>query len=953
MKKLLLLLCLIPFSSIKADWNNFIVNYPKNLYGKGSQTWQINSFNNEWVYFANKNGMLQFNGMSWTLFPLKNGLDVRSIHPSANNKRIYVGGINEFGFFEPNSEGKLVYNCLSASMKGKEKLLGNIWNICENENILYFQGDGCILKYYNGIFKYINLKQKIDCSGIINGAIYAGTENGIQVLVGNTFSPLPGSEILKNKRIRGLFQYGNNMLIVTAYNGLFYYDGKTSVKPLPVGVELFMKQNEVFCASLSNGKLALGTVHKGLILIDLKTKAVKYFNENTGMQNNTVLSVSFDGWGNLWAGLDNGIDYILLNSPITNLYSYPYSYGTGYTALLSNNILYLGTNRGLYYTTYPINFGENIPEIKSVPNTSGQVWGLNRIGNDIFCLHDRGVFLLNGASIKRVENITGAWTCQAVMGKTDEIYIGVYDGLFLLKKQSGEWKIVSKIMGLSTSCRYFAQESSRILWIYNTTDLIRVKLNDQLTKVQNVKVYNRSLGMPTDKNAKVTNVQGVICITTSKGVFRYNPTSDRIEHYTLMNHLLNGSMGYCYLTQYDRSIIGLNPENICIADMYRKNAKLNTCIEMSSMELMQGAETIIPISNSLMIIPNENGFALFKTHTGIHKNNYSHMLHIRNVYLTYPKDSLIYIDNFLSRKNKPEILFSKNSIRFEYGVSSFANTEGITYQYRINGKEWSDFTESRMKEYSNLHEGNYTFEVKAVFPNGATSTDSFSFQILPPWYRTNISYICYFILFLLSLWGIYKWDDVRVKRKKSQAVIEKDQEMQQMEQEYEEEKAKKEHQIIELEKEKLEDELNHKNQEMANLMINFVRKNEILTEIKLDLHNVMSSLKNGSATESNQMLLLVGNKIDSNIQGDDVLKKIEDQFDLVHNNFMKKLREKHPDLSNSERLMCAYLKMNLSTKEIAPLLNISVRGVETTRYRLRKKLGLDRDDGLIDYLMSI
>jgi len=74
---------------------------------------------------------------------------------------------------------------------------------------------------------------------------------------------------------------------------------------------------------------------------------------------------------------------------------------------------------------------------------------------------------------------------------------------------------------------------------------------------------------------------------------------------------------------------------------------------------------------------------------------------------------------------------------------------------------------------------------------------------------------------------------------------------------------------------------------------------------------------------------------------------------LVHNNFMKKLREKHPDLSNSERLMCAYLKMNLSTKEIAPLLNISVRGVETTRYRLRKKLGLDRDDGLIDYLMSI
>ena len=98
------------------------------------------------------------------------------------------------------------------------------------------------------------------------------------------------------------------------------------------------------------------------------------------------------------------------------------------------------------------------------------------------------------------------------------------------------------------------------------------------------------------------------------------------------------------------------------------------------------------------------------------------------------------------------------------------------------------------------------------------------------------------------------------------------------------------------------------------------------------------------------MLLLVSNKIDSNIQSDEVLKRIEEQFDLVHNNFMKRLGEKHPDLSFNERMMCAYLKMNLSSKEIAPLLGISVRGVETIRYRLRKKFELDREDGLIDYL---
>ena len=165
-------------------------------------------------------------------------------------------------------------------------------------------------------------------------------------------------------------------------------------------------------------------------------------------------------------------------------------------------------------------------------------------------------------------------------------------------------------------------------------------------------------------------------------------------------------------------------------------------------------------------------------------------------------------------------------------------------------------------------------------------------------------------------------------------------------------KARQEKQIMQLEKEKLEYDLQHKSQEMANLMINFVRKNEMLTEIKSEILKVSALLKGEGAREGKQQLILINNKIDGNIQSDEVLKRIEDQFDLIHNNFMKRLHAKHPELSHNERMMCAYLKMNLSTKEIAPLLNISVRGVETIRYRLRKKFALEREDSLTDYLSN-
>ena len=123
----------------------------------------------------------------------------------------------------------------------------------------------------------------------------------------------------------------------------------------------------------------------------------------------------------------------------------------------------------------------------------------------------------------------------------------------------------------------------------------------------------------------------------------------------------------------------------------------------------------------------------------------------------------------------------------------------------------------------------------------------------------------------------------------------------------------------------------------------------MLNDIKDNLTKVMSSIKSGDTKDGYRQLLEINGKIDQNMNDDELLKRIEEQFDLVHNNFIKKLSERHPDLSNNERMMCAYLKMNLSTKEIAPLLNISVRGVETMRYRLRKKLGLEREDGLMTY----
>lgn len=536
---------------------------------------------------------------------------------------------------------------------------------------------------------------------------------------------------------------------------------------------------------------------------------------------------------------------------------------------------------------------------------------------------------------------------------TDRMFVGVYNGIYLLEKKAGEWHMLCKIEGFVDSSRLFEQESARILWVHNSGIITRVELSEDLTRQISVKSYGVAEGFPVERDIYVAKIEGRVYFATSHGIYKYNIHKDMMEPCNDMNNLLNGTVPYTRLLEYHDRLISLSPYEICIANLGTYKRGANTSINSIPQSLLELVPTyaIVPLSDSLMVIPNEEGFALFTIPAVKHRQDLAHSVYIRNMYITYPKDSLIYTANFLGKKPSLAINYTSNSVRFDYSLSFLAfGGDDIRFQYRLNEGAWSDYTTVHTKEYSNLSEGDYTFEVKAIYPDGTTSLDELSFRILPPWYRSVPAYVFYFVLMLLGVWYIYRWDDVRVKRKKQQAVVEKDKELHEMEKEFEAEKSRREKQIMQLEKEKLEYDLQHKSQEMANLMINFVRKNEMLTEIKSEIFKVASSLKGEGAREGKQLLLIINGKIDSNIQSDEVLKRIEDQFDLIHNNFMKRLHARHPDLSDNERMMCAYLKMNLSTKEIAPLLNISVRGVETIRYRLRKKFGLEREDSLTDYL---
>ena len=164
----------------------------------------------------------------------------------------------------------------------------------------------------------------------------------------------------------------------------------------------------------------------------------------------------------------------------------------------------------------------------------------------------------------------------------------------------------------------------------------------------------------------------------------------------------------------------------------------------------------------------------------------------------------------------------------------------------------------------------------------------------------------------------------------------------------------KEKEIIALKNQKLQYELRHKSQDLASSTMNLIRKNEILLEINKNLDKISDELSENAAEKPAliKRIKRMQDEIRVNIEHDNNWKKFQENFDLVYENYLKRLGEQFPALTVSDKKLCAYLKMDLSSKDIAPLLNMSYRSVEMSRYRLRKKLDLDREVNLTEFLQS-
>ncbi len=944
LQALCILLIMNPLLLMAQQGIPYVNNYTKNDYDAAGRNWAITTDSKGNIYAGNSNGLLRFNGSNWELYPIPGNNMVRSVFCDKND-RIYIGSFEEFGFFENDEYGDLIYTSLADSLVHYEFHNDEVWNIVQHKEKIYFRSFTTYFTFNGKQVEALNLPFTLIYLTTINGNLYGCLlDKGFYLFNGDKFELLLSTEQLYYSEITAAFPYKEQeILLFSTNNGIFLYNKKGCYPWKNEANEILKSAVINRVAMTKDSSYIIGTISNGIYALDKHGKLLWSINTETGLANNTVLSVCCDNDNNIWAALDNGISYIRSNSSLSFINSFKRDIGYVYSAALKNGYLYMATNQGLFYAPENNVFSD----IRPMPGVEGQSWDLSLYDGQLFCGNNEGTFEVTGQHIRLVSDIKGGTCMRKALIHGQEILIqSTYTYLVIYKKDTGNRWIFSHIVkDFMHPLRFIEVDVQGNIWAQHFyKGVYRIKLSPDLQTAEQTILISLPELEKEKKSPRLLKIRGRIILTNTDSFFIYDDITDSIKSYNSLNTELSTSKGINKSIFVNDNLYWLvGSGKFILADFSEKNIRIKQEISFSSLynELPDNDENIVVLKNKFLFCLS-NGIAILDNEKQTFKSNWNKKLYIGRIESINNDENIRLLS--LNPKQIPEIEYLYNTLVFHASFPYFQG-ENVKYSFKLDGvdKEWSIPSLQSVKEYARLHPGDYVLHIKAI-DNLGNELDStrYVFEIKTPFYAGKIAMSSYCMLALFIILLVY-WAIRRHIVKNKQKVLEEQQTIRRKETE------QQEHKIIQLKNEKLEAELTHKSKELAGSTMSIIRKNEILVSIKEELTLQKEKMGNQYPNKYFEKLIRM---IDSSLSSEDDWQIFQSNFDRIHENFFRHLKANYPDLTPTDLRLCAFLRLNLNTKEIANLMNITIKGVEVGRYRLRKKLKLASEINLVDFMIN-
>jgi len=901
-------------------------------YGGGNQNWSISQSNEDYIYVANNKGLLEFNGAKWQLYPTPNESVLRSVN--VVDDLIYTGCYMNFGYWKRNALGSLDYTSISDDLKIPLIEDEQFWNIFAMDQFVLFQSLNRIYIYNtdNLTYKIINTQSTITKLFKVDDSMYYQSfGEGLYKIESGQSQLIIDDEILKRNVIVNMFSHQGNLLIETQEKGFYKWNAEKLTEWMMSSKQMVDGLSVYNSIQLQNGDFLLGTISNGMVYLNNEGDFLYKIDQTDGLSNNTVLALFEDHNNNIWLALDNGLNCINMKSALSIYNDKNGDLGTVYNSVLYDGKLYLGTNQGLFSKPIDSNGRFNFVE-----GTKGQVWCLKVINNTLFCGHNLGTFIISDDKAQFVSEIPGTWDLQSFLGKEDLIIQGNYSGIHFLHKNDGQWAFKNKLEGFNISSRYFSVvDSLKVLVSHEYKGVFEIVMNNDHTKIQSV-VKDASV----DKGfgSSLVNYGDKILYAYENGVFEYDKQKKQFKKDSLLSGIFsNGeyTSGKLIADVSHDKLWGFSERNITYVSPGKFNEKpILTKIPLtkSMRKEMVGYETISHLSDDTYLLGTSSGYMIIDVNK-IDLKSYDIAINSITNYTINGEAFPVAIEETSKFDN------SENNIQFNYSVAEYYKYLEAEYQYKLIGyyDKWSQWSTQSSVLFKNLPHGDYIFMARSKVGNNLSDNEAvYYFEINKPWYLSNVMVALYILTFLVLSVMVHYLYRRYYKKQKSKLILKNKRELELKELESEQ-------QLMQLKNEKLQQDIENKNRELAISTMSLIKKNEFLNQIKEEL----------KSTDNQKNVKPVIKIIDKNINTTDDWKFFQEAFNNADKDFLKKVKTKHPKLTPNDLKLCAYLRLNLSSKEIAPLLNISHRSVEVKRYRLRKKMDLPHEASLTNYILEL
>jgi len=863
------------------------------------------------MYFANNHYLLRYDGVKWEKYTLPNKTIIRSI--LIEGDRIYSGSYKEFGYWY-RKDGKMHYVSITKNLRlFDEKDNEEIWKIFRFNGALYFQSFNDVFIYKEKHIKKIKFPFLISYCFVVDKDLYvASVAKGTFKMNGSRIANPKGWNILKNCVVHAIEKYQNKTYIFTQKKGIFTVE-KEGLKPWHNPLNEILKSATINVGKFTkNDKLIVGTGNRGVFVYDFKSDSYKNIDRKNVLMNNSILSIGFDKENDLWLGLDNGIAHVEINSPISIFYDNSGILGSVYSVATTNKGYLIATNHGV--------FEFDSGKFTMMPNTQGQAWNITEINNKYIIGHNDGTFSYDNGSLSKINNISGGWNLsKSSINNTyfQSTYSGVvvYDNLSDLSQKK-------VIKDLSKPIKYVAQNKKNEIWAAdNYRGLYRVLYDDNF-KTKKVENITQQSKIKNDFGVKIFEFRNEILFLINNSWYTYNSITNKLEE----NELFNQNF------KKVSDIINIDEEHFMVLQdgiLYHIKATGNKFAwNIIQAKYYKGKL----INDNIRIFKNANHYLL-----NLDDGFISLQLKYEN-----KQNSAVKVESF----NDGNLVANDSKIKYntELQINVISGIYGASKPnlfYKLDNEKEFVSVSNGLIVLNNLSSGGHAIKVYKHDGANYDNVANFEFSVAKPWYFSFWMILLYLLIIGAVLFFYYKWNKLRYMQKLSLQAEELKHQREILEMEL---KAENELNMQEYQKHILELELQTKSSEVAGKSLSIAKQSEMIENIQ----NILDSEKDFNKLKSEIKKAIKINEVNKH-----EWEIFETNLNQIHNEFIINLSKKYPNLTPKDIKLCVYLKMNLSSKEIAPMMNISFRGVELHRYRLRKKLNLSQEENLSKFLLSV